>query len=373
MPPSTTSTWPVMYDGVIGREERPRRRRCRPACRGAPAGSAPASAGARLGRHRRRHVGLDEARRDGVREDVAATPSSLATRLREADQPRLARGVVRLPLVAGDADDAGDVDDAAPAPLHHAARRRADGANAPRRFASITASQSSSLRRSSRLSRVRPALFTRMSSRPKRLLHRLDERGRPARRPTTSQAKPARATPDLPPRRPRRAPARGRRRRRARPAPASVSAMARPMPRVLPVTSATRPLRSICMMATERVRQPSDAVRRFARAAPRCPRRSTRDHLHRRDLLHEPVEHRARTHLHEQRVGMRARRAPARRRSSCTGAVSCSSEQRRARRRARSPVRAFTFATPATRGSPSAAASSACPEPRRAPAAMSGE
>ena len=61
MPPSTTSTWPVMYDGVLGGQERDGAatslRRAEPLER-----DLPDQRGARFGRHRRGHVGLDEAR-----------------------------------------------------------------------------------------------------------------------------------------------------------------------------------------------------------------------------------------------------------------------------------------------------------------------
>src|SRR5438105_1184623 len=81
---------------------------------------------ARFGCHGRCHVGLDKARRDDIREDIARR-ELLRHGLRETDEPRLARGVVGLALVADDADDARNVDDAAPATLHHTARRRANG------------------------------------------------------------------------------------------------------------------------------------------------------------------------------------------------------------------------------------------------------
>src|SRR6266568_5697024 len=68
-----------------------------------------------------RELRIDEARRHRVHEHVARG-QFLGHRLGEADQPRLRGGVIRLALVAGDADDAGDVDDAAPAPLDHAPR-----------------------------------------------------------------------------------------------------------------------------------------------------------------------------------------------------------------------------------------------------------
>ena len=67
--------------------------------------------GAHLRVQLRGHVRLDETRRDGVACD---TPRSQLARdrLREADQARLARGVIALPRVADEADDGGDIDDA---------------------------------------------------------------------------------------------------------------------------------------------------------------------------------------------------------------------------------------------------------------------
>ena len=81
--------------------------------------------------------------------------------------PGLRRGVVRLPGVAGDADDRGDADDAAVAALHHAPQRRAG--QAERRLEVDRGSPSPSPRPSSASpspSRVRPALLTRMSRPP---------------------------------------------------------------------------------------------------------------------------------------------------------------------------------------------------------------
>src|SRR6185312_10018208 len=68
---------------------------------------------------------VDEAGCYSVRQDVARAQLP-GDRFGEADQTGLAGSVVRLPLVAVDSDDARDVDHAAPATLHHAARRCAD-------------------------------------------------------------------------------------------------------------------------------------------------------------------------------------------------------------------------------------------------------
>src|SRR3546814_11729946 len=54
--------------------------------------------------------------------------SSDLQRLAERDDAGLGRGIVRLPRVAGDADDRSDVDDAALARLHHPAQHRLAGA-----------------------------------------------------------------------------------------------------------------------------------------------------------------------------------------------------------------------------------------------------
>ena len=77
-----------------------------------------------LVRQRARHVGVDEARRHAVHRDVAAAELA-RERLGHADHAGLRRRVVRLPRVAGGADHRGDVDDASPARLHHAAHHRA--------------------------------------------------------------------------------------------------------------------------------------------------------------------------------------------------------------------------------------------------------
>jgi hypothetical protein len=72
------------------------------------------------------HIRLDITRRDRVDQNPARC-ELLGDRLGQADQPRLGGGVVGLPLVARQPHDARDVDDAARAPLHHPARRGADG------------------------------------------------------------------------------------------------------------------------------------------------------------------------------------------------------------------------------------------------------
>ena len=125
IPPSTTSTCPVMYDAHVRRQKRDQRPRCRSACRAARAGSArTASSCASSVIAAVMSVSMKPGATTLAR--MLRDAELLGDRLGEADQPRLARRVVRLPLVADDADDAGDVDDPSPAPLHHAARRRAN-------------------------------------------------------------------------------------------------------------------------------------------------------------------------------------------------------------------------------------------------------
>ena len=61
-------------------------------------------------RHRRGHLGLDEARSDGV-DGHPALGEQRGERLHDADHARLGGGVVRLPGVAGDPADRRDADD----------------------------------------------------------------------------------------------------------------------------------------------------------------------------------------------------------------------------------------------------------------------
>ena len=136
---------------------------------------------------------VDESRGDGVHRDAAARELPREA-FGEADEPRLARRVVRLPGIADEPDDAGDIDDA---------RRRSASAcvrwkaftmlNAPFRFVSSTTSQSSSLMRSDSPSRVRPALFTRMSTRAEVRQHLLAQLRRPPLRAPRPPRSPWRA------------------------------------------------------------------------------------------------------------------------------------------------------------------------------------
>ena len=103
------------------------------------------------------------------------------------------------------------------------------------------------------------------------------------------------------------------------PAPASVSAIARPMPRVLPVTRAVLPERSIFTRSRGR------GVHRRRR---RCRSSSTVDVG--RDLLHESLEHRARSHLDDTARPGCSTAMDSISRVHCTGAVSCSTSRRRA-------------------------------------------
>ncbi len=195
-------------------------------------------------------------------------------------------------------------------------------ANAPRRLASSTASQSSSLSRSRMLSRVRPALFTRMSIAPNAFSTRSTSAVTCATS-ATSQAESLRAAADLRGDGIGRATGRVRRWRRARRTRRASRAIARPMPRVLPVTRATRPVRSIFIMP------PWRGVIRRRPAVPHGTHSATGG-----DLLHQARQHVARPHLHEERVRVIARRAARRAAIQRTGAVSCSSSSRaRVRRR----------------------------------------
>src|SRR5882672_3562960 len=62
---------------------------------------------ARLRSHRLCHIGIDEPRGDDVSEDVSRR-QLFRNGFGETDEPRLARGVIGLSLVADDTDDAGD-------------------------------------------------------------------------------------------------------------------------------------------------------------------------------------------------------------------------------------------------------------------------
>src|ERR1051326_7220395 len=92
--------------------------------------------------------------------------SLLGHRLAEPDEPRLAGGVIGLPLVAGESDDARDVDDPARLPLHHPLEHRAGGVKGALEVRVEHRVPVSSARRSRRLSRVRPALLTRIDTGP---------------------------------------------------------------------------------------------------------------------------------------------------------------------------------------------------------------
>ena len=115
----------------------------------------------RAGRLLGQHVGqlrLDVAGRDDVGAHVAAAELA-GERLREADDPRLRRSVVRLAPVAAHADDRGDVHDRARrASSSSRARRRGRCRSTDERFVSITVCQSSSDMRASSPSRVTPGV-----------------------------------------------------------------------------------------------------------------------------------------------------------------------------------------------------------------------
>ena len=187
-----------------------------------------------------RHVGVDEARRHAIHRDVAAA-DFLRQRLGEADERRLGGGVVGLARVARSTPTTEPIWMMRPAPrLHHAAQHRLGQAECRLQVGGHDRIPVSSFMRSSRLSRVMPALLTRIVIAPK---PRLDRRRAPHRRqPRRSRRAACR-------RRGRRPPPDTRRSTRRRssvvavpitvaPSRASASAIARPMPRVAPVTSA---------------------------------------------------------------------------------------------------------------------------------------
>src|SRR6516164_6642204 len=136
-----------------------------------------------------------------------------------------------------------------------------------------TSSQSASFIRTSRPSRVMPALFTRTSSRPKcswvwataRWTSSPRTRSatmpwaltpRPSSSATTSAIRAA-SRPTI---------------ANDRPSSANPRAMARPIPRVAPVTSATRPPWVICYFRGGRSARPTTAVSRIALAGHRSAR-----------------------------------------------------------------------------------------------------
>ena len=68
--------------------------------------------------HRVGHRRLDETGGDRVHGDIARSDFE-RERFREADQRGFRRGVIDLAWIAGEADDRGDVDHAAPARADH--------------------------------------------------------------------------------------------------------------------------------------------------------------------------------------------------------------------------------------------------------------
>src|SRR2546423_3131408 len=88
---------------------------------------------ARLRGHFGGHFRLDEPGCNSVDQNIPGT-ELFGDGFRKSDQSGFAGGVVGLSLVADQSDDAGDVDDAAAATLHHAAR---DGPNTGERAAQI--------------------------------------------------------------------------------------------------------------------------------------------------------------------------------------------------------------------------------------------
>ena len=142
------------------------------------------------------------------------------------------------------------------------------------------------------LSRVRPALLTRMSIGP-RACSAAADRGVDLIAPSaTSQADADRAVAQLGGHRAAPAPAPGRRRRPWRPRRAGRRAMARPMPRVLPVTKAVLPVRSMVVMpcTCEELLHLVGGPERHGRGAGHDP-------------LEQPGQHVARADLDERRAG----------------------------------------------------------------------
>ena len=103
-------------------------------------------------------------------------PISRASDLRERDDAGLRRGVVGLARVAGDADDRGDVDDAALARLHHAAHDRLRRAVDRGQVGVEDRLPVLVLHAHQQLSRVMPALLTRIEIAPNSLRDVVDQR-----------------------------------------------------------------------------------------------------------------------------------------------------------------------------------------------------
>ncbi len=316
MPPSTTSTWPVMYARVHRRRGTRPHWRCRRASRAARGGSGSLRAS--------RASGVSAAVMS-VSMNPGATAftrmfrdaSSFATRLGEADQPRLARGVVRLPRVADEADHARDVDDPPRPPLHHAARRRAH-----RREGALQ------VRVEHRVPVIVLEAHQQVVAREAGVVHQDVERAEgpppprrraspPAAASLTSQAKPLRAAAIAA------ATSAARARSRSTTATSRAAAGEPPprsrgrCPRVLPVTIATLPV-EVDLHAATRCRSCSTSA-----AVPRCAV-SRAGH----DALHEIREHGAGTELHEERIRHRGRQRAHLGRSTATGDVSCSRSRR---------------------------------------------
>ena len=196
----------------------------------------------------------------------------------------------------------------------------------------MIASHSSSFMRSSRLSRVMPALLTRIAIAPKRASIVGERR---VGRGGVGDVEPhARARDGRPPR--AYAPiARGARRRWSRCRPPSRrrararSAIARPMPRVAPVTSATCPSSSFAIASSASAQLRERVVDRMRRRSARTASSVVVDALAR-----EPGEHLARARI-RRRASRRARRSPAPSRSSAPGSPPGARARRGSRRASR--------------------------------------
>ena len=158
-------------------------------------------------------------------------------------------------------------------------RPRASSGTTPRRFVSITWSQSSSFIRTSSWSRVMPALLTSTSMRPKRSRVASTSRSQSSRFAASAddrQRRRAQRLQLLAPRA-RDGPRRGQRLpRRRRPRPAT-RAMARPMPRLPPVTIATLPASGLASVtrAASAAERAAAVLSSDAGSSTACPRASS--------------------------------------------------------------------------------------------------
>ena len=164
IPPSTVSTWPVMkLAASLARNRTASATSCGSPSR--PSGISFLILSKHLFAQGGGHVGGDEARGHGIDRDVAAG-QFLGHGPRQADHARLRGRIIGLPGVAHQPRHAGDIDDPPAVCLNH---RLGGGAGEEKRAAKIdihTASHCSSFIRRIMLSRVMPALLTRICEPP---------------------------------------------------------------------------------------------------------------------------------------------------------------------------------------------------------------